>query len=90
MPSLGELNILYANRAVVNETLSLLASRGYAAILGDYYYKDNYTDTKYWSSTESELNAYCLSSRGQINRNDSKVVGVKWPHYVRAVRIFPN
>ena len=90
MPSLGELNILYANRAVVNETLSLLASRGYAAILGDYYYKDNYSDTKYWSSTESELNAYCISSRGQINRNDSKVVGVKWPHYVRAVRIFPN
>lgn len=90
LPALGELNILYANRATVNETLNLLASRGWATILGDYYSKDNYTDTKYWSSTESDLNAYCLSSRGQINRNDSKVVGVKWPHYVRAIRIFPN
>jgi len=90
LPSLGELNLLYANRAVVNETLTLLASRGYAAPLGDYYSRDNYTDTKYWSSTESDLNAYCLSSRGQINRNDSKVVGAKWPHYVRAIRIFPN
>ena len=90
MPSLGELNILYANRAIVNETLSLLESRGCAAVMGDYFSKDNYTDTKYWSSTESELNAYCLSSRGQVNRNDSKVVGAKWPHYVRAIRIFPN
>lgn len=90
LPSMGELNILYANRTIVNETLSRLANRGWAAVLGDYYSKDNYTDTKYWSSTESELNAYCLSSRGQVNRNDSKVVGARWPHYVRAVRIFPN
>lgn len=90
MPSLGELNLLYANRAIVNETLSLLASRGWAAVLGDYNPASNYTDTKYWSSTESELNAYCVSSKGQINRNDSKVAGVKWPHYVRAIRIFPN
>lgn len=91
LPALGELNILYANRFIVNKTLQLLADHGMAALMLDDNPSGNYSDTKYWSSTESADDAaYCLSAKGQLNKNNGKTLNTKNYRYVRAVRTFPN
>jgi hypothetical protein len=62
-----------------------------AALMLDDNPSGNYSDTKYWSSTESADDAaYCLSAKGQLNKNNGKTLNTKNYRYVRAVRTFPN
>lgn len=91
LPALGELNILFANRFIVNKTLQLLADHGLATLMLDNNPNSNYSDTKYWSSTEyADDAAYCISAKGQLNKNNGKTLNTKNYRYVRAVRTFPN
>lgn len=92
LPSLGELNLLYANRFEVSATLKILSDLDKAEMMLDhhFYYKGHYPDTKYWSSTECYSNndgygAYSFSSNGQLNNRNKKWFNSDNPRYVRAV-----
>ena len=90
LPSLGELNIAFSYRAVINHTLLLLQPYGYASAFTD----GNGADSKYWTSTESIVNknpnqAYCISSLGQLNNRNGKTINTNNPKYIRAVIAFP-
>lgn len=85
LPALGELNIIFANRATINKTLKMLQEYGYASIFQDY----KKTDAKYWSSTEAGSAAYSLSSKGQLNNRNGKGDNTNNRRYIRAVIQFP-
>ena len=91
LPALGELNMVFAYRSIINRSLLLLQNMGYAAAFQDNNTARRY-DSKYWSSTESgDTQAYCISGMGQLNRNNGKTIagGGANPRYVRAVISFP-
>ena len=91
LPSLGELNLVFANRFVVSETMKKLEEHNMATRIRDthigYYSSEYFSDTKYWTSTETAKHeAYCLASNGQINnRNGKGKAGPNNPRFVRAV-----
>jgi hypothetical protein len=85
LPSLGELNYAFANRATINKTLIMLQGIGCASIFQDVIK----TDAKYWTSTESGNAAYSVSSKGQLNNRNGKGGDTNNKRYVRAVIQFP-
>lgn len=90
LPSIGELNYVFAYRATINHTFLLLQECG----LGETFVDMKVADSKYWSSTESGSNAaYCQSANGHVNnRNGKNSTGSNYsknPRRVRAVIHFP-
>lgn len=85
LPALGELNLIFANRATINKTLIMLQQLNRACIFQDVIK----TDAKYWSSTEAGSAAYSLSSKGQLNNRNGKGGDTNNKRYVRAVIQFP-
>lgn len=90
LPAIGELSLLFSNRAVVNGTLKKLYDEGLAEPFQDKNSR-YWSDSKYWSSTESTNanSAYSISGKGQLNNRNGKTRNTNNPRYVRAVIEFP-